>query len=140
MARTAGGPSRGLAPARDNGTTCPNLRRGPIQCNATCAPCCRDNPRRGRATALCVHEDRLSGRRTGDDMSYKRVLVTGGAGFIGSHLVDRLLTAGHVVRVMDAVIPQVHPHGRPTYLNPNAEFRAADVRDTDAMLSALQNI
>jgi dTDP-L-rhamnose 4-epimerase len=73
-------------------------------------------------------------------MSCKRVLVTGGAGFIGSHLVDRLLTAGHVVRVMDAVIPQVHPHGRPTYLNPNAEFRAADVRDADAMLSALQNI
>ena len=43
-----------------------------------------------------------------------RVLVTGGAGFIGSHLADRLLAAGHAVRALDSLDPQVHPDGPPS--------------------------
>src|SRR5512132_2459722 len=48
------------------------------------------------------------------------VLVTGGAGFIGSFVTDRLLAAGHTVRVLDILDPQVHPAGAPSYLAPGA--------------------
>jgi dTDP-L-rhamnose 4-epimerase len=59
----------------------------------------------------------------------KRILVTGGAGFIGSHLVDRLLSAGHDVRILDNLDPQVHARKRPDYLNGGAEFILGDVRE-----------
>lgn len=58
-----------------------------------------------------------------------RILVTGGAGFIGSFVVDRLLAAGHTVRVLDSLDPQVHPTGAPDYLAPGAELVVGDVRD-----------
>src|SRR5262249_16386641 len=64
--------------------------------------------------------------RPGADM---RVLVTGGAGFIGSFVVDRLLAAGHTVRVLDNLDPQVHPEGAPAYLAAEAELVRGDVRD-----------
>ena len=67
----------------------------------------------------------------------RRILVTGGAGFIGSHLVDRLLAAGHEVRILDNPDPQVHPHGRPGYLTHEAELIVGDVRDRDAVRRAL---
>jgi nucleoside-diphosphate-sugar epimerase len=57
-----------------------------------------------------------------------RVLVTGGAGFIGSHLVDRLLASGHEMRILDSLDPQV-PDGVPAYLAPEAELVISDVRD-----------
>ncbi|MBI4597002.1 MAG: NAD-dependent epimerase/dehydratase family protein [Candidatus Omnitrophica bacterium] len=58
-----------------------------------------------------------------------RILVTGGAGFIGSHLVDALVREGHAVRVLDNFEPQVHGAQRPDYLNAAAEYVAGDVRD-----------
>ena len=59
-----------------------------------------------------------------------RVLVTGGAGFIGSHTVDLLLARGHSVRILDALLPPVHHDGQPpAYLPAEAEFMRGDVRD-----------
>jgi dTDP-L-rhamnose 4-epimerase len=68
-----------------------------------------------------------------------RVLVTGGAGFIGSHVVDALAKAGSAVRVLDSLHPAAHD-GRPGYLNPEAEYRWADLRDGDAVSGALDGI
>ena len=71
-----------------------------------------------------------------------RILVTGGAGFIGSHLVDALLARGHSVRVLDSLDPQVHgpKHERPAYLHPDAELQLGDVRDHDAVRRALDGV
>ena len=74
-------------------------------------------------------------------MGSRKVLVTGGAGFIGSHLVDRLVELGHTVRILDNLDPQVHPGGKkPDYLNPGAEFVAGDVRDRETVRRALQGV
>ena len=68
-----------------------------------------------------------------------RVLVTGGAGFIGSHLVDRLLAAGHEVRILDSLDPQVHD-GVPGYLAPEAELVVGDVRDRELVARCLDGV
>lgn len=73
-------------------------------------------------------------------MSKGNVLVTGGAGFIGSHLVDALLIGGYRVRVLDALLPQVHPSGVPDYMNREAELRTGDVRDPEALRAALHEV
>ena len=67
------------------------------------------------------------------------VLVTGGAGFIGSHFIDRLLAAGHDVRVLDSLDPQVH-NGWPDYLAADIERIEGDVRDRDAVKRALEGV
>jgi dTDP-L-rhamnose 4-epimerase len=74
-----------------------------------------------------------------------KVLVTGGAGFIGSFIVDELLRQGYDVRVFDSLETQVHgplrEQGRaPEYLAPEAEFVVGDVRDRDAVVSALDGV
>jgi dTDP-L-rhamnose 4-epimerase len=70
------------------------------------------------------------------------VLVTGGAGFVGSHLVEVLLHRGHRVRVLDALVPQVHgpDRRRPRYLPDDAEFIHGDVRDRQVWRRALKGI
>jgi dTDP-L-rhamnose 4-epimerase len=70
------------------------------------------------------------------------VLVTGGAGFIGSYLVDALVREGYGVRVFDSLEPQVHGAGgkAPEFLNPQAELVVGDVRDRPALQQALEGI
>jgi dTDP-L-rhamnose 4-epimerase len=76
----------------------------------------------------------------------KRILVTGGAGFIGSHLVDALVARGHQVRILDRLEEQVHgpdsqkPGFRPDYLNPDVELIAGDVADRALLEKALDGV
>ncbi len=68
------------------------------------------------------------------------ILITGGAGFIGSFLTDHFLARGDEVRILDNLDPQVHPTGRPNYLPSNIELRVADTRDKAAVASALEGV
>jgi dTDP-L-rhamnose 4-epimerase len=68
-----------------------------------------------------------------------RALVTGGAGFIGSHLVDRLLAAGREVRILDSLDGQVHD-GVPGYLAPEAELVVGDIRDRELVDRCLDGV
>ena len=70
----------------------------------------------------------------------KRVLVTGGAGFVGSHTIDALLEAGYEVRILDNLRPQVHRGSRPSYLARDVEFIEADVRDRDTLSKAVSGV
>ncbi|MFN7130667.1 MAG: NAD-dependent epimerase/dehydratase family protein [Myxococcales bacterium] len=72
----------------------------------------------------------------------KKVLITGGAGFVGSHLADHLLAHGYEVRALDNLTPQVHGEGqrRPEYLSPEVELQVGDVRDPDAVRRALKGV
>jgi dTDP-L-rhamnose 4-epimerase len=69
-----------------------------------------------------------------------RVLVTGGAGFIGSHTVDHLLNRGYEVRVLDNLQPRVHPRGLPSYLPKEAEVVIGDVANRSDMAHALVGV
>ncbi|HEV2988062.1 MAG TPA: NAD-dependent epimerase/dehydratase family protein [Candidatus Angelobacter sp.] len=68
----------------------------------------------------------------------KNILITGGAGFVGSHLADALLAAGHNVRIFDNLTAQVHGEQFPAYLSKEAELIKGDMRDADAVYSALE--
>lgn len=70
----------------------------------------------------------------------KQILITGGAGFVGSHLADGLLRAGHRVRVLDDLLPQVHQEGPPKYLSPEVELVIGDVRDPNLMREVLNGV
>src|SRR6188472_4026769 len=69
-----------------------------------------------------------------------KVLVTGGAGFIGSHTCDRLVALGHEVIVLDALTAPVHRNGRPRYLTPGAELYIGDVRNRDLVANLLRRV
>jgi dTDP-L-rhamnose 4-epimerase len=69
-----------------------------------------------------------------------KILITGGAGFIGSHTADALIAAGHSVRLLDNLHPTVHPKGKPPYLHPKAEFLLGDVRDAFVLRRALEGV
>src|SRR4051812_22635633 len=72
----------------------------------------------------------------------QRVLITGGAGFFGSHLSDEILARGYRVRALDNLAPQVHGENarRPDYLDPDVELMIGDVRDPDSVRRALKGI
>jgi dTDP-L-rhamnose 4-epimerase len=69
-----------------------------------------------------------------------RILVTGGAGFIGSHTCDRLLELGHDVVVLDALTPPVHRNGRAAYLSSGADFFQGDTRNRDLLTNLLRRV
>tara|TARA_Y100000310_G_C20695531_1_gene825416 strand:+ start:1291 stop:2406 length:1116 start_codon:yes stop_codon:yes gene_type:complete len=70
-----------------------------------------------------------------------KVLVTGGAGFIGSFIVDELVEKGYEVRILDNLDKQVHPTGQtPAWLNEKAEFMKGDVRNKEDVAKAMEGI
>jgi len=75
-----------------------------------------------------------------EHQNHKRALVTGGAGLIGSHIVDLLLSEGWTVRILDNLEPNTHKLGKPEWVNPRAEFRQGFVQDYETMHSALKDI
>ena len=69
-----------------------------------------------------------------------KILVTGGAGFIGSHTCDRLLSLGHEVVVLDALTPPVHRNGQPANVSPGADLYRGDVRNRDLVANLLRRV
>lgn len=91
----------------------------------------------GKVKDILVGSAHLNGNRTKG-----KVLVTGGAGFIGSHLVNELINHGYTVRVLDNLTEQVHGSSKeiPSYLNKKAEFILGDVRDSKAVQKVLDGV
>jgi len=70
----------------------------------------------------------------------KRVLITGGAGFVGSHTADALLAAGHQVRILDNLTSQVHHNGQFSYIPKGAEFMRGDMRNQSQVEKAIEGM
>jgi len=73
-------------------------------------------------------------------MKFKNILVTGGAGFIGSHLIDKLISQGYKVRILDNLTDQVHQNKVPDYLNKKVEFIKGDVTNLEDIKKALDGV
>src|SRR3954452_10048688 len=98
----------------------------------------RRPPAQGRATRTAPR-GAVAAVETGDKALAERVLITGGAGFIGRYVARALVARGHEVRVLDSMIEQVHQgRRRPDGLPKGVEFIAGDVRDETAVLKALK--
>lgn len=69
-----------------------------------------------------------------------KALVTGGAGLIGSHIVDLLIENDHEVRILDNLAKPTHLQGKPAWINPQAEFMVGDVRERADLDRALQSV
>jgi dTDP-L-rhamnose 4-epimerase len=69
-----------------------------------------------------------------------KILVTGGAGFIGSHTCDRLLSLGHEVVVLDALTRPVHRYAHPEYLSPEVDFYLGDTRNRELVTNLLRRV
>ena len=89
------------------------------------------------ASTLDVYREAAERRRKGQEM---KILVTGGAGFIGSHTCDRLLALGHEVVVLDALTPPVHRDGQPANVSPGADFYQGDTRNRDLLTNLLRRV
>ena len=76
----------------------------------------------------------------GTNKNGKRALVTGGAGLIGSHIVDLLVREGWKVRILDNLEPNTHKLGKPGWVNPEAEFVEGDLRERAVIAAALRDI
>jgi dTDP-L-rhamnose 4-epimerase len=82
---------------------------------------------------------RLIDSRPQEERVPQTVLITGGAGFIGSHLADELLRNGYRVRALDSLVEQVHGGAeRPAYLDPEVDLVPGDVRDKEAVIDAVE--
>lgn len=68
------------------------------------------------------------------------VLVTGGAGFIGSHTVDLLVEKGYEVNILDNLEPQVHQGKKPDYLNEKTKFIRGDIRDRELLKQLIKDV
>src|SRR5579883_565939 len=79
------------------------------------------------------------GTRRGEGMK-RKVLITGGAGFVGSHLADALLELGHEVRIFDNFAEQVHQQQVPAYLSADVEISRGDIRDSRAVSDAVAGV
>lgn len=73
-------------------------------------------------------------------MRFKNILVTGGAGFIGSHLVDKLISEGYKVRILDNFTHQVHQGKIPTYLNKKAKLIKGDITNLKDIQKAILDV
>src|SRR4051795_10188070 len=93
--------------------------------------------RQSKGTKLCLpalRQHRVSST-TFQSSCMKRILITGGAGFIGSHVADLMLASGYEIRILDNLNAQVHGETaqRPAYLAKDAELIVGDVRDRAAV-------
>ncbi len=75
-----------------------------------------------------------------DFVEYRKILVTGGAGFIGSHTVDLLLSKGYKVTILDNLQERVHPNGKPKYIPKEVEFIKGDVSNPKDLLKSLKGV
>lgn len=79
-------------------------------------------------------------RKKHEEEKALRILVTGGAGFIGSHTVDRLIAEGNSVKILDNLQKPVHLKGKPDFVNKDAEFILGDVRDKDILEKSMRGV
>jgi dTDP-L-rhamnose 4-epimerase len=93
-----------------------------------------------RRSLVHLQYDHLKGIRATEVAAEMKILVTGGAGFIGSHTCDRLIALGHDVIVLDALTQPVHRDGGPVHLSPRADFYQGDVRNRDLVTNLLRRV